>query len=277
MQRRLLFNAGSLHFQTREPDMSSPSFSASLAGRRILVTGASSGIGAHFARVIASHGGVALVCARRRDRLEFLVNEIHAAGGRAEAFSMDVRDTASVRAAISAAVEAGGIHGLINNSGIANGSPLERENDSDWDDVIATNLTGARNVAVEVTRSMIAQGQGGIIVNIASILGLRQGMHVSAYATSKAGLVQLTKQMALEWARHGIRVNAIAPGYIDTPINGDYLNSDAGKAMVKRIPQRRIGRLEDLDGPLLLLLSDASAYITGAILPVDGGHLLTPL
>ena len=169
------------------------------------------------------------------------------------------------------------IDALVNNSGIAHGNPLERESDADWNDVIATNLTGARNVAVEVARHMIAAGSVGSIVNIASILGLRQGLHVSAYATSKAGLVQLTRQMALEWARHRIRVNALAPGYIDTPINGEYLNSEAGKAMIKRIPQRRIGRLEYLDGPLLLLLSDASAYMTGAIIPVDGGHLLTPL
>lgn len=250
---------------------------ADLTGQRILITGASSGIGAHFARMVAEHGGEALLCARSASRLEELSKEIHAAGGRASAFAMDVRDSASVREAVAAAARAGGIQALINNSGIARGNPLERESDADWNDVIATNLTGARNVACEVARHMIDAKQGGSIVNIASILGLRQGMHVSAYAASKAGLVQLTKQMALEWARHGIRVNALAPGYIDTPINAGYLDSDAGKAMIKRIPQRRIGKLEDLDGPLLLLLSQASAYMTGAIIPVDGGHLLTPL
>lgn len=250
------------------------SFSADLAGRRILITGASSGIGAHFARTLATHGAEVLMCARRVAALDALADDIRAKGGAASAFAMDVRDPASVKAAVGAA---GRIHGLVNNSGIAHGAALERESAAEWDDVIATNLTGARHVAVEVARAMIAQGEGGSIVNIASILGLRQGMHVSAYATSKAGLVQLTKQMALEWARHGIRVNALAPGYIDTPINGDYLASEAGKAMLKRIPQRRIGLLTDLDGPLLLLLSDAAAYMTGAVIPVDGGHLLTPL
>ena len=250
---------------------------ADLGGKRIMMTGASSGIGAHFAQTIARSGGEALMCARNAARLESLASEIRAAGGKASAYAMDVRDTASVRAAVEAALQGGPINALVNNSGIANGKPLERESDGEWDDVIATNLTGARNVAVEVARRMIAEGSGGSIVNIASILGFRQGMHVSAYATSKAGLVQLTKQMALEWARYGIRVNALAPGYIDTPINDGYLASEAGKAMLKRVPQRRIGLLEDLDGPLLLLLSSASAYMTGAVIPVDGGHLLTPL
>ncbi len=257
--------------------MQQAKFSADLRGCRILITGASSGIGEHFARVIAAHGGEALVCARRKERLDDLVADIYLTGGHARAFAMDVRDTASVRDAVEQASLDGPLYALINNSGIAHGNALESESDADWNDVIATNLTGARNVAVEAARHMIATKQGGSIINIASILGLRQGMHVSAYAASKAGLVQLTKQMALEWARYDIRVNAIAPGYIDTPINDGYLNSSAGAAMVKRIPQRRIGRLDDLDGPLLLLLSTASAYMTGTIIPVDGGHLLTPL
>lgn len=250
------------------------SFSADLRGKRILITGASSGIGAHFARTLSAQGAEVVICARRLGALEELAAVIRADGGSAQAIAMDVRDPSSVRDAVAGA---GSLDGLVNNSGIAHGAPLERESADDWDNVIATNLTGARHVAVETARAMIAQGRGGSIVNIASILGLRQGMHVSAYAASKAGLVQLTKQMALEWARHRIRVNALAPGYIDTPINGDYLASEAGRAMVKRIPQRRIGRLEDLDGPLALLLSDAAAYMTGAVIPVDGGHLLTPL
>lgn len=250
---------------------------ADLTGRRVLITGASSGIGAHFARTVARSGGEALMCARNLVKLNELAEEIRAGGGKASVCVMDVRATASVKTAVEAFAQAGPIHALINNSGVANGMALERESDADWDNVIGTNLTGARNVAVEIARHMIARSGGGSIVNIASILGFRQGMHVSAYATSKAGLVQLTKQMALEWARYGIRVNGLAPGYIDTPINGSYLASEAGKAMLKRIPQRRIGALEDLDGPLLLLLSDASAYMTGAIIPVDGGHLLTPL
>ncbi len=257
--------------------MQQSGFNVNLSGARVLITGASSGIGEHFARVVAAHGGHALICARRKERLDDLVADIYLAGGHASAFAMDVRDRVSVREAVEQASLDGPITALINNSGIAHGNPLEKESDSDWDDVIATNLTGARNVAVETARHMIATESGGSIVNIASILGLRQGMHVSAYATSKAGLVQLTRQMALEWARYKIRVNAIAPGYIDTPINDGYLSSEAGMAMVKRIPQRRIGKLADLDGPLLLLLSQASAYMTGTIIPVDGGHLLTPL
>src|SRR5690606_23323367 len=145
----------------------------------------------------------------------------------------------------------------------------------DWDYVVGTNLRGAALVAMAAARKMKANGGGGSIINIASILGLRQGGQVSAYAVSKAGVIQLTKSMALDLARDRIRVNALAPGYFDTELNHDFFQSDAGQALIKRVPLRRLGRMEDLDGPLLLLASDASAFMTGSVIAVDGGHLVS--
>jgi NAD(P)-dependent dehydrogenase (short-subunit alcohol dehydrogenase family) len=149
--------------------------------------------------------------------------------------------------------------------------------EADWDAVVDTNLKGMFLMAQAVGRAMRVRGRGGSIINVASILGLRQGVGVLPYAVSKAGAIQLTKTLALELARFDIRVNALAPGYLDTELNSEYCKSESGLAMVKRIPQRRLGRLEDLDGPLLLLASDASAYMTGSVLVVDGGHLVNTL
>jgi NAD(P)-dependent dehydrogenase (short-subunit alcohol dehydrogenase family) len=249
-----------------------------LSGESILVTGASSGLGRHFAGALAEAGAEVVAAARRADELEKLVAEIIAAGGKAHVLVMDVTDMASVKAGISEAVHlTGGLDGLVNNSGVVEAIALLDQTEAGWDRVLDTNLKGAWAVATETARQMVAMGKGGAIVNIASVLALRQGGQVAAYATSKAALVQLTKQMALEWARHGIRVNALAPGYIATDLNRDFFETEPGKAMIKRIPQRRLGRPEDLDGALMLLLSDAAAYITGAVLPVDGGHLVSPL
>jgi len=251
---------------------------ADLAGAVVIVTGASSGLGHHFARMLAGHGVHVAVAARRFDLLVPLVEEIRMAGGEAEPVAMDVTDIASVRDGVARVVARfGTIDGLVNNAGIARTRALLDEASEEWVATIDTNLTGARHVACEVARAMIAAGGGGAIVNVVSILGLRQGRQVGSYATSKAGLIQLTKQMALEWARHGIRVNALAPGYVETDLNRDVLASEAGAALLKRIPQRRFGRMQDLDAVLLLLLSSASAYMTGAVIPVDGGHLLSAL
>ena len=249
-----------------------------LSGKAILVTGASGGLGRHFAQRLAEAGARVVAAARRGAELEKLVAEIEAAGGTAHFVVMDVADMASVQAGVAEAVRlTGGLDGLVNNSGVTETVPLLDQTEAGWDRVLDTNLKGAWAVATQTARHMVAACNGGAIVNIASVLGLRQGGQLTAYATSKAALVQLTKQMALEWARHGIRVNALAPGYIETDLNRAFFASEAGKAFTKRIPQRRLGQPADLDGALLLLLSDAAAYITGAVLPVDGGHLVSSL
>jgi NAD(P)-dependent dehydrogenase (short-subunit alcohol dehydrogenase family) len=245
----------------------------SLAGRRALVTGASSGLGAHFAQVLARAGAEVVLAARRRDALDRVCATIADAGGTAEAIALDVNDAASV-AALEPAL--GEVDILVNNAGVVvDGAALD-QSEADWDLVIDTNLKGMFRVAQAAARAMKAHS-GGSIVNIASILGLRQAGAVLPYAVSKAGVVQMTKLAALEWARHGIRVNALAPGYLDTDLNRDFWETDAGRALIRRIPQRRLGRLEDLDGPLLLLASDASRFMTGTVLTVDGGHLVSSL
>jgi len=250
-----------------------------LDGKVVLVTGASSGLGRHFAQCLAGAGAAVAIAARRLDRLTALAAEIEAAGGRAHPVALDVTDSASVDRAVAEIESAlGPIDGLINNSGLGGPPSLAVDLDeADWDAVLDTNLKGAWLVARAVSRAMMAGGRGGSIVNIASVLGLRVASGVAAYAASKAGLVQLTRAMALELARHGIRVNAIAPGYITTDINRDFLAGPAGQKMIQRVPQRRVGDERDLDGALLLLASDASRYMTGAVIPVDGGHLVSTL
>ncbi|WP_188259414.1 SDR family NAD(P)-dependent oxidoreductase [Azospirillum tabaci] len=250
----------------------------SLTNRTALVTGASAGLGRHFAGVLAAAGARVALAARRRESLDAAVAEIEAAGGQAIAVPLDVTDAASVRTGVREAAGAlGGLDILVNNAGATVAKPALDYAEEEWDRVIDTNLKGAFLTAQETARVMKEQGRGGSIVNIASILGLRVAGHVVAYTASKAGLVQMTQALALEWARYGIRVNALAPGYMETDLNRDFLATDAGQALIRRVPQRRLGRLADLDGPLLLLCSDASAYMTGAVVPVDGGHLVSTL
>ncbi|KAA0688771.1 SDR family NAD(P)-dependent oxidoreductase [Azospirillum brasilense] len=250
----------------------------SLTNRTALVTGASAGLGRHFAGVLAAAGARVALAARRRESLDTAVAEIEAAGGQAIAVPLDVTDAASVRNGVrEAAGTLGGLDILVNNAGATVAKPALDYAEEEWDRVIDTNLKGAFLTAQETARVMREQGRGGSIVNIASILGLRVAGHVVAYTASKAGLVQMTQALALEWARYGIRVNALAPGYMETDLNRDFLATDAGQALIRRVPQRRLGRLADLDGPLLLLCSDASAYMTGAVVPVDGGHLVSSL
>ena len=251
-----------------------PSFD--LAGKVALVTGASGGLGCHFARTLADAGARVALAARRKEQLEANVASIGA--DRALAVSLDVTNPASVeRALAEVAEQLGPATIVINNSGVtATRSALDLDPD-EWDRILDTNLKGAWLVARAAARHLIDAKLPGSIVNIASILGFRVAGHVSAYTASKAALVQLTRALALEWARYRIRVNAIAPGYVETDLNRDFFASDAGKAMVARIPQRRLGQLEDLDGPLLLLASDASAYMTGSAIVVDGGHLHSTL
>lgn len=247
---------------------------ADLRGRRALVTGASSGLGAFFARTLAGAGAEVVLAARRQAQLAQIAEEIRGGGGRADTVELDVGTATSVAAAAS---RWGRIDILVNNAGITNSKPLLEQTEADWDDILDVNLKGAWLVAMEVARQMKADGRGGSIINIASILGLRQAGNVTPYAVSKAGLLQLTKQLALELARFNIRVNALAPGYVSTDLNADFFASAPGQALVKRIPQRRLGALTELAGPLLLLASDASSYMTGAVLPVDGGHLVSSL
>jgi len=254
------------------------SASMDLTGRTALVTGASSGLGRHFAGVLARAGARVALAARRRDALEETRAAIEAAGGTAVAVAMDVTDPDSVSRAVAEAADAlGGIDILINNAGVTVSASFLDMAEEDWNRVIDTNLTGCARVARAVGRRMRDGETSGCIVNIASILGVRVAGQISSYVSSKGGLVHLTKVMALELARHGIRVNALCPGYLETNLNQDFFASDAGKALIKRIPQRRLGRLDELDGPLLLLCSDAGSYMTGSVIAVDGGHLVSSL
>ncbi len=250
----------------------------SVAGKVALITGASSGFGQHFATVLAREGAKVGLAARRLDALESLAKDIRSAGGIAAVAKLDVADVASISQAVATIErELGHIDVLVNNSGTTVVKPMLEQTEQDWDAVVDVNLKGAFFVATEVARHMRADGRGGSIINIESILSFRQTGHIPGYLASKAGLTQLTKSMALELARYNIRVNGIAPGYFATDINRNYLASEAGAAMIKRIPQRRPGNIEDLEGPLLLLASDASRYMTGTTLVVDGGHLVSSL
>lgn len=243
-----------------------------------LVTGASSGLGAHFARLLAGQGYDVVAAARRAEALAALKAEIEAAGGSARGVILDVTDEGSVEAAFAEIDRLGlRIDVVVNNAGISDAKPALEISAADWDRVVDTNLRGVFLVAQAAARRMKDDGQGGSIVNVASILGHRVAGAVASYAASKAGVVRLTEALALEWARYGIRVNALCPGYIETDLNRDFFESEAGKALIKRIPQRRLGRPEDLDGALLLLASDAGRYITGTSLVVDGGHLVSSL
>ncbi|MCC7276537.1 MAG: glucose 1-dehydrogenase [Alphaproteobacteria bacterium] len=251
----------------------------SMDGKVALVTGASSGLGRHFALTLARAGARVALAARRKDRLHALAREIGEAGGHAMSIALDVVEPQSVIAAVARAAETlGPIDVLVNNSGVANATAALDVTPEEWDGTLDTNLRGAFLMAQAVARDLVARGHhGSSIINIASVTAFRTAGQLAAYAASKAGLVHLTRVLALEWARHGIRVNAIAPGYIETDINRTFFASPAGEAVVRRIPQRRLGRPEDLDGALLLLASEAGQYMTGSVITVDGGHVVSPL
>lgn len=247
-----------------------------LEGRCALVTGASSGLGRHFALVLARAGAKVAIAARRVERLEALAVEIRSAGGTATVVALDVTDPAAVPRAFDAVETAlGPIDILINNAGVATGTWFTKLTEESWREVLDVNLDGVFRVGREAAARMAARKSGGSIVNIASVLGLGVLKAVAPYAVSKAAVIQLTKAMALELARDNIRVNALAPGYIATELNADYLASDAGKRMIARVPLGRAGELDDLDGPLLLLASDAGRYITGSVIVIDGGQTLS--
>jgi 3-oxoacyl-[acyl-carrier protein] reductase len=246
-----------------------------LAGKVALVTGASSGLGARFAQVLADNGAAVALVARRPERLEAVKSRIEQSGGRAITLAADVRDLPAMRAAFDAAEKAfGTVTIVVNNAGVVHSGRAVELAEEEWRRVISTNLDAVFFWAQEAARRMLAADSGGAIVNIASVLGFSPDKGVIAYAAAKAGVIQLTKALALELAFKGIRVNAIAPGWIVTDINRDYLASERGAAMKGQIPMGRFGEERDLDGPLLLLVSDAGRYMTGATIVADGGQLV---
>ena len=252
--------------------------SFSLQGKVALVTGASSGFGCHFAPVLAKAGARVVLAARRTDLIQQEADKIVADGGEAIAVTMDVADSTSVASAFEQAeTQFGVVTVLINNAGITIPKLLLDQDDDDWNSVIATNLTGVAYCTRECAKRMVAAGSGGSIVNIASITADRVQKALTNYCASKAGVVQFTKAAAVEFAQHHIRVNALCPGYFQTPLNREWFKTEDGQALIRRIPQRRTGELSELDGPLLLLASDAGSLMTGAAITVDGGHVLSEL
>ncbi len=247
----------------------------SMDGRVALVTGASSGLGRHFASVLHQAGATVVLAARRVDRIEA---EAARLGERARAIPLDVSDEASIVAAFEQLAADGMLCDVVvNNAGISGSSLILQMDTAEWDSVLEVNLRGPFLVAREAARRLVAAKKPGSIVNIASILGLRVAPALAPYMASKAGLIHLTRSMAFEFARYGIRVNALCPGYFATEINTDFLKTETFQASLKRVPQRRIGDLRDLTGPLLLLASEAGAYMTGAAVVVDGGHAINSL
>ena len=247
----------------------------SLKGHTALVTGASGGLGLHFARVLHEAGATVVLAARRADRIQAEAAKL---GDRVVAVPMDVTDNESIARGFEQIGKYQGLCDIIvNNAGISGKSIALQMEAEEWDEVVRVNLRGPFFVARDGARRLVEAKKPGSIINIASILGLRGLPGVPAYMATKAGLIHLTHSLALELARYGIRVNAICPGYFRTDISDEFLNSDFGKAMLKRIPQRRLGELQDLTGPLLLLASSAGAHMTGATLVVDGGHSISSL
>ena len=248
----------------------------SLAGRRALVTGASRGLGRHFALTLAHAGARVALASRSPAALAEVALKASTLGPNAAVVALDVTDAGGVeRAVADAAEKLEGLDILVNNAGIAVPKPALDLTEADWDATVDTDLKGAFLVAQAAARIMKEQARGGSIVNVASITAFWPAGQLAAYAAAKAGLVQLTRVLAREWARHAIRVNALAPGYIATDMNREFFASDAGKKLIQQIPQRTLGQPADLDGALLLLASEAGRHMTGAVITVDGGLSLT--
>ncbi|MGI9432949.1 MAG: SDR family NAD(P)-dependent oxidoreductase [Myxococcota bacterium] len=251
-----------------------------LDGKTAAITGASSGFGHHFAGVLAEAGANVVLGARRTEKIETRVREISESGGHAIGLPLDVRDRASLEAFLDGAWDHfGSVDVLVNNAGVEAGAKTYTMIDEDdWDHVLDTNLKSAWLASKLYTERVVAREQGaGNIVNVASITAFRTIKGQFPYAVSKAALVKATEVMALEGAKSGIRVNALAPGYILTNVSRVLLESPKSESFVKGIPQRRYGEFEDLDGPLLLLASDASTYMPGSTVVVDGGHICAEL
>ncbi|MDD3444702.1 MAG: SDR family NAD(P)-dependent oxidoreductase [Zavarzinia sp.] len=246
-----------------------------LAGRHIFITGATSGFGERFAHVLGGLGAKVSVSGRRVERLRDLVAALSARGIEAFAVPLDVTDLAAIGPALDAAeAELGPLWGLVNNSGVGGGTSIEKETVENYDWIMNTNVKAVYFMAQAAGRRFIERKAGGRIVNIASIAGLRVLPKLSIYCISKAAVVQMTRTMAIEWARHGINVNAICPGYVETEINRDFFATEAGQRMVAKFPRGRIGKVEDLDGIIALMLDPKSDFMTGAVVNVDDGQLL---
>ncbi len=248
-----------------------------LRGKRALVTGASSGLGARFAEILAADGAEVLLAARRVDRLSSLVSSIGAAGGQAQAVELDVTDAQSIASAVTGAFDAGGVDILVNNAGISIEKRITDFTLDDYDRLMGTNQRGAWLTAQAVGKGMIDRGTGGKVVNIASVLASSVLTGLSLYSMSKAAIIQMTRSMALEWARFDIQVNAIAPGYIETEINTGHFNSEAGQKQIAKLLRKRVGHPPDLDGALRLLVSPESNFLTGSTITVDDGQTLRGL
>ncbi|MBK1682145.1 SDR family oxidoreductase [Rhodoferax fermentans] len=255
-------------------------YNIDLSGRVALVTGASSGLGAQFARTLASAGAAVVLASRRIDKLKELRAQIDGEGGDAHVLELDVTDHNSIKSAVAhAETEVGSIDILVNNSGVSTSQRLQDVSDADFDFVFNTNTKGAFFMAQEVAKRMLgrAQGQapgsftGGRIINVASAAGLRVLPKIGVYAMSKAAVIQMTKAMALEWGKHGINVNAICPGYIDTEINHHHWQTEAGQRLLQMLPRKRVGQPQDLDALLVMLCSDQSHFINGAVISADDG------
>ena len=246
-----------------------------LSGRVALVTGASSGLGRHFALTLAEAGAKVVLAARRLDRLQSLAAEIEAAGGEALAVAMDVTVDAEIEAAVQATQARFGSPAdiIVNNSGVSRENFFTHMAEEDFDFVMDTNVKGVWLVARRFARALVESGKPGSMINIASVAGKRVGPTMSAYCASKAACEHMTRTMALEMARYKVRVNAIAPGYFKTEINDHFIETEEGERMRKRIPLRRFGQYDELTGPLLLLASEAGSFMTGSTLVVDGGHM----
>jgi NAD(P)-dependent dehydrogenase (short-subunit alcohol dehydrogenase family) len=251
-----------------------------LSGRVALVTGASSGLGAQFAKTLAKAGAAVVLASRRVDKLKDLCAEIEAEGGDAHAVQLDVTNTASIKAAVAhAETEMGSIDILVNNSGVSTTQRIQDVKEEDFDFVFNTNTKGAFFVAQEVGKRMLARAKGtapgtftgGRIVNIASMAGLKVLPQIGVYCMSKAAVIHMTKAMAVEWGKYGINVNAICPGYIDTEINHHHWQTEQGQKLVQMLPRKRIGKPEDLDALLVMLCSDQSHFVNGAVIAADDG------
>lgn len=243
--------------------------SANLEGKRVLITGASSGLGEHFASVLAMSGAHIILAARREEKLVNVASNLRKSGGSIETIKLDVADMAQVSRLTR---KIGKVDVLVNNAGMSSSEGSLQISEDEWRRTFEVNLNGTWFMIKGFADQWISSGSGGSIINIASITGLGVSAGSAAYATSKAAIIHLTKNLAHDYSRYGIRVNAIAPGYFETDLNRKFLKSEFARKMQKRIPLRRWGKFEELNGPLLLLASDASSYITGATIVVDGGH-----
>ena len=248
-----------------------------LTGQRALISGGGTGIGRQIALAFAAYGAEVILAARRREKLEATVAELAASGAKASCVSMDITDAESVSNGLKEATKDGSITLLVNSAGVSSKTFLLDTPEDEWDQVLGTNLKGAWMLCQAVAKQMIEAEVGGSIINISSILGIGSQKGAGPYMASKAGLLHLTRNMAQEWARYGIRANTVAPGYFMTDISEPYLKTKTGQAMLKKIPLRRLGNLPDLSGTMLLLASEAGAYMTGGVIVVDGGHSMTQL